>query len=229
MSEPQTCATRAGGTLLVVSSHGDDGVRGCGALIHAYPGARVVTVFAGSRERYGTPSVGRRSAGSASGEDLIAARGAVDRAARATIGATPYRRSFRDPPAGPSLAADVVVHDLAALLVAADPRCVALPLGIFDADRAFVHRVSLRVVGADPAWRTRTWLAYADALCRRVPGLVAERLATLAEGGVCATPWPACAADSSPPSHGRPGCEDTILPERYWQLAIAARPCAAGE
>ncbi|MFO1200767.1 MAG: PIG-L family deacetylase [Burkholderiaceae bacterium] len=244
MSTADACAARANGTLLVVSPHCDDGVLGCGDLIRAHPGARVVTVFAAGPERYGAPSDWDRRAGFGPGEDVMAARRAEDRDALAMLGATPCWLPFRDAQYAPPPRSGLLAHDLAGLIEAADPSWVALPLGLFHSDHALVHAAALQVLREDPARRTRTWLAYADALYRRLPGLVAERLAGLAADGVQTTPWPvsgspaslakrraiACYASQlrALESPGRPGFEDALLPERYWRLAVAANGRAAG-
>lgn len=244
MNAPRDLAPRAHGMLLVVSPHCDDGVLGCGDLIRARPGACVITVFAGGPERYDVPSDWDRRAGFAAGEDVMAVRRAEDRAALATLGATPCWLPFRDAQYAPPPDARLVARDLAALLEAADPQDVALPLGLFHSDHALVHAAMLTVLRADPARRMRTWIAYADALYRRLPGLVAARLAALAEAGVHATPWPAAASGASLAkrraiacyasqlralaSPGRPGFDDALLPERYWRLALASDERAAG-
>lgn len=244
MSAPAACAARSNGTLLVVSPHCDDGVLGCGDLIRAHPGARVVTVFAGGPERYGAPSDWDLRAGFGPGDDVMAARRAEDRDALATLGATPCWLPFSDAQYAPAPDPGLLSRDLGALVEAADPSWVALPLGLFHSDHALVHAAALRVLHGDPSRRSRTWLAYADALYRRLPGLVAARLAALAEHGVHATPWPAPAGPASLAkrraiacyasqlraleSPGRPGFEDALLPERYWSLVLAADERAAG-
>lgn len=191
-------ASHPGAPLLVVSPHCDDGVLGCGDLLHHHPGAHVVTVFAEDPEHHGALTDWDRRAGLAAGDDVMALRRAEDRAALATLGATPCWLAFRDAQYAPSSDVATLARALDAVLAAADPLCVAR---LFHADHALVHRAALRVLRSDPARRTRTWLAYADALYRRMPGPVAQRLAGLAADG---GPDVAVAATRS----GSPGCAD---------------------
>jgi hypothetical protein len=80
----------------------------------------------------------------------------------------------------------------------------------------------------------RTWLAYEDAQYRRVPGLLQQRLISLAGSGITATPSVYTPEPLSASKHhaihcyasqlrglstpGRPGYHDVFAPERYWRL-----------
>ena len=65
-------------------------------------------------------------------------------------------------------------------MLAARPTTVAVPLGLFHDDHKTTHEAALRVARRRPDLE---WLLYADALYRRVPGLVARQLNALRRGG----------------------------------------------
>jgi LmbE family N-acetylglucosaminyl deacetylase len=220
-------------TLLVISPHCDDAVLSCGDLIRDHPGASVVTLFAGGPASYGEPSDWDRRAGFAPGDDVMAARRAEDAAALAVLGAVPRWLAHRDSQYGTSPPVTELARDLRATLAATTPDIVALPLGLFHSDHALAHAAALAVFRRD-ATPDRIWLAYADAIYRRLPGLVADRLAHLRRDGVCATTWLrpsskaslvkrraiACYASQlrALTSPGRPGARDACAAERYWRL-----------
>jgi LmbE family N-acetylglucosaminyl deacetylase len=218
---------------VVVSPHCDDAVFGCGALLAAHPGSTVVTVFAGRPADSGALTGWDAAAGFGAGDDVMSARHAEDRAALAVLGARPRWLPFRDAQYGGPLGADAVVPRLAAALRDCRPDLVALPLGLFHDDHKTTHEAGLRLARR---WPRLTWLLYADALYRRLAGLVEERLARLGAEGLAPVPLPAapvpapreelkrravaCYASqlralSGP---GGAGYDDVFEPERYWRL-----------
>jgi LmbE family N-acetylglucosaminyl deacetylase len=167
------------------------------------------------------------------------------------------------PAAAPSPADLAVPHpDLGAGLPAGGPRCagwewtrdaeaiaaaiarvkaesgaseVCIPLGLFHEDHELASCGALLAARRLPG---RCWLVYADALYRRVPMLLTQRLATLRGEGWRLVPL---RPSTIPASHvkrraigcyasqlrglaspGRSGYEDALAPERYWQLTPAA-------
>jgi hypothetical protein len=88
-----------------------------------------------------------------------------------------------------------------------------------------------------------TWFAYEDAIHRRQPGVVAERLDDLARRGISATPaHPSAdhtidaerqaylkreavyAYESQLRAFGPKGYEDVFRAEHYWQLSVSRAP-----
>jgi LmbE family N-acetylglucosaminyl deacetylase len=218
---------------VVVSPHCDDAVFGCGELLAERPGSAVITVFAG-RPECGVPlTAWDADAGFGDEDDVMGYRRAEDRAALAVLGARPRWLPFRDAQYGGPRDVDTVVAGLAATVRACRPDVVAIPLGLFHDDHKTTHEAGLRLARR---WPLLTWLLYADALYRRIDGLVEERLARLRAAGLVAVPLPptsvpvrreelkrhavACYASqlralSGP---GRAGHDDVFQPERYWRL-----------
>ncbi|MEW6296433.1 MAG: PIG-L family deacetylase [Thermodesulfobacteriota bacterium] len=220
-----------GARLLVLSPHCDDAVFSCGHLLATYPGATVVTVFAG-RPPAGTPLTEWDAAsGFGPGDDVMGARRAEDRAALTLLGAPPLWLDFCDSQYGspPSLAE--LTAALQAAVASTGPQAVFIPLGLFHSDHALVHEAAL---GLARRRRRLSWFAYEDALYRRIPGLVGERVRRCRARGfglhkvtvrlreneelkrqaVCCYRSQLRALTTP----GRPGYADALTPERFWRL-----------
>ena len=214
----------------MLSPHCDDAVFGAGELLAGRPGSLVVTVFAG-RPPAGLPlTPWDAAAGFADGDDVMAARRAEDRAALTLLGARACWLHFRDAQYGGPLAPAAIAGGVAAVIAAARPAAVAVPLGLFHDDHKTTHEAALRVARQRPRL---TWLLYADALYRRIPGLVDERLRALEAAGVALEPLPPANGHAAVKRRavtcyrsqlralegpGRPGIADAFEPERYWRL-----------
>ena len=216
--------------VAVISPHLDDAVFGCGELLAARPGSVVVTVFAGSPPDSGILTEWDALAGFGAGEDVVAVRRAEDRRALATLGARPLWLDFYDSQYGCSPTVAAVADALDAALLGAPP-LVFMPLGLFHSDHHLAHAACLNVLRRRPE---RTWFAYEEAMYRRVPGSVVERLAALRGAGIA----PACAGTSSGEGRAakeraiaayasqlralaapkKPGYADACAAERYWSL-----------
>jgi LmbE family N-acetylglucosaminyl deacetylase len=223
------------GRLLVLSPHLDDGVFSCGELIAGHPGATVVTVFAGWPRDGGALTAWDEACGFHSGRAAMAARRAEDRAAAAVLRARTRWLAFLDAQYRSGRGEEAIDRRLGGVLRAIDPTTVLVPLGLFHGDHRLVHRAGLRLLRAEGPPR-RLWLAYEDAIYRRIPGLLQRRLARLVRDGVLATPLPD--VRRGPPARkrqavrcyrsqlrglatpGRRGHVDACAPERYWQLAL---------
>jgi LmbE family N-acetylglucosaminyl deacetylase len=215
-------------------------VFGCAGLIARHPGAVVVTVFAGGPPRGTALTPWDALAGFRPGDDVVAARRAEDRVALGVLGARPVWLDFWDAQYGPSPDAAAVTGALweavAGILDGWERRArvtLALPLGLFHSDHHLAHEACLALLRQRPALRA---VAYEDALYRRIPGLVEERLARLAAGGVriagaenggdvAGVKRAAVARYRSQlralRAPGKPGLDDLRAPERYWRLRRA--------
>lgn len=222
--------------LLVVSPHLDDAVFGCGALLAAHPGSTVLTVFAGMPSAQVPLTDWDRRCGFARSADVMPARRAEDRAALALLGARPLWLDFLDAQyaQGNVVPEEALASALQRAIERHRPDAVVLPMGLFHADHARVHAAGLRLLrgAVQPLW-----LAVEDALYRRRPGLLQQRLVRLAREGVVATPaFPPLLADPAPKRRavaayasqlrafgdGIPA--DLATPERYWRLQAGEEP-----
>jgi LmbE family N-acetylglucosaminyl deacetylase len=232
-------AWQGAGPVLVVSPHLDDGVMSCGCLIAGLARQRAVavaTVFAG-RPRAGDPAFGEwdRAAGFAPGSDVVGRRRTEDRSALAILGARPHWLSFCDSQYGRSPQAGAIARRLARLpALQRNDTVVFFPLGLFHSDHRLVREAVLALLRRRrPGAR---WLAYEDALYRRLPGLRDAALGRLRRAGLAPRPARA-AADAEAQRRkaravacyrsqlralatpGRPGHADAFAEERYWQLS----------
>jgi LmbE family N-acetylglucosaminyl deacetylase len=217
---------------VVLSPHCDDAVFGAGALLASRPGSVVITVFAG-RPPAGAPLTRwDAAAGFADGDDVMGARRAEDLAALTLLAARGCWLPFPDAQYGGALAADAVVGGLAAAIATVRPATVAVPLGLFHDDHKTTHEAALRVARRRP---DIGWLLYADALYRRIPRLVDERLLALGAAGAAAEPLPAPSGHAALKRRavacyrsqlkaleglGLPGVADVFAPERHWRLRV---------
>lgn len=217
--------------LAVVSPHCDDAVFGCGELLAAHPGALVVTVFAGRPATYGDLTRWDRASGFTERDDPVARRREEDRDGLATLGAGAVWLDFCDAQYAPSPSVDEIWPVLEATVAARALGTAAIPLGLFHSDHHLAREASLRVMRRHPGI---SWLAYEEAIYRRVPGLVDEALEHLRASGLAVAGGrigEGCTRDDKRravrcyrsqllalATPGHPGVEDIFEPERYWLL-----------
>jgi len=216
-------------SICVVSPHLDDAVLGCAGLLAEHREAAVVTVFAGMPPPGVPVPEWDAACGFASAPMAIATRREEDRAALAMLGARPLWLEFLDS----QYAASPSVETVSAALRRSMPRTAttAFPLGLFHSDHRLASEAVLRLASASP---DRTWLVYEEALYRRIPGLVEERVAALERTGFTLSRCRVLSASRSLKekaigcyasqlrglaSPGRPGYRDALDPESYWRLA----------
>jgi LmbE family N-acetylglucosaminyl deacetylase len=217
--------------LLVVSPHCDDAVFACGALLHAHPGSIVVTVFAASQPEGQPLTEWDRASGFRAGDDVMAMRRQEDACALWALGSEPMWLHFHDSQYGRPVANDRVSRALSQILYVVQPHAVFIPWGLFHSDHRLASDACLALRAEFP---DRGWFFYEDALYRRIPDLLAQRLAQLRSRGIRARPVSlGVPTDSAKKftavrcyasqlqalaSPGRPGHHDVLLPERFWRI-----------
>ncbi len=188
-------------SVVVVSPHFDDAALGASHLLTTYPGSTVITVLAGRPPAYPDEVTDWDAAGGfATGDDVVGARQAEDRAAMASLGALPVWLDFPDhqylDPADRPTPTDVAPA-LQAAIVGVGPSAVFLPMGLANPDHVLTHDAGLlareamaagrdadgKGVGEEPAW-----FCYEDAGYKHLPGLLAWRVSKLFRGGLWPTP-----------------------------------------
>ena len=217
----------------MVSPHLDDAVLGCGKLLCARPGVRVVTLFAG-RPAGGHPLTSWDAAsGFAPGEDVVGARRREDARALGVLAAEPIWLDFLDAQYGDDASDAEVAAALAAEIAALRPSAVLMPLGLFHSDHERAREIALRARG-DGAAPGQRWLAYADGVYAELPGAVRAALRGLRARGLVlrsarlelgALAWKkralACYASQLRAFAARgalPG-DAALGRERYWRIA----------
>lgn len=223
----------AGETVIVISPHLDDGVFSCGMLLAASAMPSVVTVFAGVPDGSLVAPDWDRRAGFATAAEAMQARRQEDQCGLAQLDARPVWLNFMDSQYEVPAAAGEIATQLASVLHEQPAAAVAAPLGLFHSDHVLVHQAALAL------WREsqkqRDWLFYEDALYRRVPGLVQQRLAAWRDQQIVATPidfdLPRFSARKAAAANAYASqlalftperLEDLRAPERYWQLQCDA-------
>jgi LmbE family N-acetylglucosaminyl deacetylase len=221
------------GKLLVVSPHLDDAVFGCGELLASHPGAVVVTVFAGMPAQTWWAPEWDTACGFSSARQAVVARRREDREALEILRAQPCWLNCLDAQYRGRKPADGTALKLARALRRHEADTVAIPLGLFHEDHKLAHEAAVGLLRMSQGKR---WIAYEDALYRRIPGLKEERLALIERAGIAAEPIgappePGLQAHKSRAvrcyasqlrglaSAGRPGHVDVLAPESYWRLA----------
>jgi LmbE family N-acetylglucosaminyl deacetylase len=221
--------------LAAISPHLDDAVLGCGDLLARHADAVVVTAFAGRPASYPELTSWDARAGFEPGADVVMARRREDEAALAILGARPLWLGFPDPQYGARPSQRDLLDALAQALDEVAPNVVAVPLGLFHDDHVLTADAAIDAMRRGP---TRTWLAYADAIYRGVPGLVGDRLQLLTRMGLDLRPAEVSCQPASRHKRRAVGCyrtqvralesswdggvSDAFEPERYWQIVVAA-------
>jgi LmbE family N-acetylglucosaminyl deacetylase len=218
--------------LLIFSPHLDDAVFACGELMAQHPGAQVVTVFASSPVDFCGVTPWDAASGFNSAQQAIAQRRMEDTQALSRLAAHPAWLDFCDSQYGTvPPRADLHAH-LSHVLRDSDAQTVLLPAGLFHSDHVLLHQILISMYAQHSE---RTWLMYEDALYRRIPRLLQQRLSVLADVGISATPFDfphearlhsakrqavACyASQLRALADAAHGYADVFMPERYWRLA----------
>ena len=216
--------------LLIISPHCDDAVFACGSLIQTYPGSTVVTVCAGGPAPDTSLTEWDRAGGFQPGDDVMALRRREDSRALSLLGAHALWLSFYDSQYQRSASCSDIVRTLSVVVETVSPQSLFVPLGLFHSDHRLTSEACLILRNWYPEF---AWYFYEDALYRRIPGLMQERLAHLRSRGIRARPvdlGPLAGERKRPAvqcyasqlraltTPGRPGYEDVFLPERYWMI-----------
>lgn len=236
--------------LTVISPHLDDAVFSCGALIAAARDAVVVTVLAGIPDAgTGLPDWDR-AAGFASATQAVANRRREDARSLATLGARPEWLQFLDGQYGRRQHAEAIMAGLAASPALQRGGTVVAPMGLFHSDHILVSQACMllraTLVNMETAHTAPMadglaedhapsppvqWFFYEDAIYRRMPGMVQNRLLGWWQAGLIAAPvhFPAApwqkakmeaveAYESQLPLFNAGQLADIGAPERYWSI-----------
>jgi LmbE family N-acetylglucosaminyl deacetylase len=227
------------GHIVAISPHLDDAVAGCGALLAAYPGSTVITVFAGAPAASAPQTDWDRRCGFPDGAAAMAQRCAEDDKALHLLKARPVRLPFLDDQyiramqrVSPKV--EKVAPALAHALDQAQARTVLFPIGLFHSDHVLASDAVLTLCRAMP---DRLWVAYEEALYRTKPGLLHARLVQFYTRGYSLTPVvfgaspnvhrKATAVSAYASQLGELGVKkgegDTAAPERYWLLSESVK------
>jgi LmbE family N-acetylglucosaminyl deacetylase len=229
--------------IVIVSPHLDDAVLGCGLLMIANPGVTVITVFAGNPPAY--PSTMRYwdiQGGFGPDDDVMAVRRAEDRAALATLDASPHHLDFvehtyndADRPVRP----DALAPALEAAIREHEPTAVFAPFGLANPDHDVTHAAAMLVrdemLGDGSAGTA--WFCYEDCGYKHIPGMLAWRVARLFARDLW--PTPACPPVSTDLARKRAAIDcyptqllaleddwqitaklDAPAPEQFWRLDL---------
>jgi len=226
-----TVGAAAVGKMVVVSPHLDDAVLGCGDLLAGRPGTCVLTVFAG-HPAGGSLTEWDRLCGFQHAAEVLPARKEEDLLALFLLDAYPLWLDFLDA----QYASRPTVQEVAAAMrTAIDAQradSVIFPLGLFHDDHRIAADAALHLCRSLSGLR---WIAYADALYRRLPGLVEQRLQSLRSSGWRLQPLTPPSRDPAKrravdcyasqlralASPGHVATEQAFEPEAYWTLAAA--------
>ncbi len=219
--------------VLFLSPHCDDVVLSCGQLLETCPGSIVATIFAGSPAAGAPITEWDLAGGFRPGDDVMNMRRAEDAAALTLLGGVPLWLNFHDRQYGPPHSPSELQAAVTGLIESLQPAVVFIPLGLFHSDHISVHEAALR---AAPAQRGRAWFLYEDAIYRRLPGLVEERVRLIKEKGIDLEPisFPVrCPSERKMQAvecyrsqvralstKGRPGHRDALAPEQYWRVML---------
>ena len=221
--------------VLAVSPHLDDAVLCAGHLIARYPGATVVTVFAGWPAADQPLTAWDRAAGFSSSFEAVFERRREDEAALSWLLARPRFLQHLDRQYG-AASTEAIMRDLAKVIEDCRPQIVAFPLGLHHPDHITVADAMLRLRDA-AATQSIEWIAWADSPYRALPGVLDARLAALGTSRNV-SPWLEALPDCGRKSVAV-GCyrsqlkalqtDDTLClddvwqPEQYWSIGPAER------
>lgn len=223
--------------VVVVSPHLDDAVFSCGCLLAAAHRPVVVTILAGVPDSASPLQEWDRRAGFGSGPEAVWARREEDLRGLYILGATAHWLDFLDGQYGVQYAPADLAYAVAEWLASNKGGTVVVPMGLFHSDHVLVSDACMlarQLVDRKGSARWR-WLIYEEAIHRRHPGALQQRLeAWHTEGRFAAPALPgftqflgqkmqaASAYKSQTPLFDPASLADIGTPERYWKLDQAA-------
>ena len=168
-------------TDLFVSPHLDDAVFACGQRIASLASSIVVTIFAGAPLASSGLTTWDAECGFEDGDAVIGERRAEDREALALLRATPVWLDFRDDQYGEPRTTQTIAEALASVITRERASAIHFPLGLFHRDHVRASDASVMLIDR---LAEQAFFAYEDALYRRIPGAVDERMNTLRMQGL---------------------------------------------
>jgi LmbE family N-acetylglucosaminyl deacetylase len=161
--------------VLILTPHLADAVLNCGELIAAYPGAVVVTAFAGiPSDAYVVPEWDS-ACGFSSPRQAVTVRRREERRALEALDAEPCWLASPESQYRRKVSFDDTVLRLARALRRHRADVIAIPLGLVAGDHRLTAEAALRLVGG----RDCEWLLYDDALPAPFREAAETRLARL--------------------------------------------------
>lgn len=170
---------------LFVSPHLDDAVFACGEWIASSLRPVVVTIFAGSAPCTARLTPWDGECGFNEGDDVVARRRDEDRAALDILGARPVWLDFRDDQYGEARSEWVIAEALRRVAESVRPSAIHCPLGLFHDDHRRASAATLALLEHLPSL---AWHVYEDAIYRRIPRALDERLQEFAQAGFTLAP-----------------------------------------
>ena len=233
MAVPDSSAVR-----LIVSPHLDDAMLSCGALIAAYPGTQVLTVFAGWPQCADRDAATEwdHSCGFGAGDDVVGTRRAEDERACAALDAQPVWLDFVDDQYGETVAIDEIATELAARGgCARTGRAVRAARAVPPRPRPHAPCVCRALIGRAEL----TVFAYEDLPYRALEGAVDSTYRGTRRGGLHPRRVDLEADGRDPRKHEAiacyasqrrgldaawPGYERVLTREYYWRLGAVIPP-----
>jgi LmbE family N-acetylglucosaminyl deacetylase len=204
-------------------------VFGCGQWLASHKGCTVATVFAGEPEAADALTEWDERSGFSDAAQALLVRRREDQLALGVLDAKPVWLGFADHQYGQAVEVGSIAEELERLLARGSPSRLIFPLGLFHSDHLLTFYAAMLVWRRHPHVEV---LAYEDALYRCIPGLLQQKLMSLAQSGICATPY--CAPlnahaamlkqtavqhyASQLNAFGPKGVDDLVRPERLWLL-----------
>jgi LmbE family N-acetylglucosaminyl deacetylase len=221
--------------LLIVSPHCDDAVFSCGNLLESHPGSTVVTIFAAGPSRSDPLTEWDRVSGFQPGDDVMTMRREEDRRALSLLSAHPVWLEFQDSQYRQNPTREDISQALHVVMQMLRPHVILVPWGLFHSDHILASDAGLAL---RPHFADRAWFLYEDAIYRRIPGLLSERIALLRTKGLRARRASLCLNShggrksdaalcyrsqlKALASRGRPGHHDLFERERVWLIESGA-------
>jgi LmbE family N-acetylglucosaminyl deacetylase len=219
------------GKLLVISPHLDDAVFSCGELIAQNAGSLVATVFCGVPLQENALTEWDAASGFLNASEAMSQRRQEDYSALHLLSAVPLWLDFYDSQYNIRLSSSALAAALSEAVQQHHPDTVLFPAGLFHSDHLMVHRAMLAIRADYP---DKNWIMYEDAIYRRIPGALQQRLTALMHADIEVTPLEISSTESAHIKKQAVHCyssqlqalsrtvqngvADAFALERYWRL-----------
>lgn len=226
------------GKLMILSPHMSDAVFACAEVIADNAGTVMVTLFSGLPPADTPLTEWDAAAGYRSTQEALAGRREEDRCALELLRATPIWLDFPESRYEALPCAIGMAEAIMEILLREQPATVMMPAGLSHIEHVLTHQACLLVRNLQPE---RNWFLYEDALYRRLPSLLQQRLIGLVHYGIDATPIAFDTQAQAERKHQAVDCyagqlralagteqaghADIYAPEGYWRLTPAPLTC----